>query len=78
MSEKEINNRIDKLTEQIHENHLEAMTSIVEIKSDLKHLTNCVKDSKPKGGPWYKSKFAQGIGAILAALATGLVLLFRK
>jgi N-acetylglutamate synthase/N-acetylornithine aminotransferase len=78
MSEKEINQRIDKLTEQIHENHLEAMTSIVEIKTDLKHLADCVKGSNKKPGPWYKSKLAQGIGAILAAMATGLALLFRK
>jgi hypothetical protein len=78
MSEKEINKRIDRLTEQIHENHLEAMTSIVEIKSDLKHLADCMKGSVKKGSPWYRSKLAQGIGAILAALATGLALLLRK
>jgi len=78
MSETDLHRRIDRLTEQTHDNHLEAMTAIVEIKTDLKHLADCVKASNKKPGPWYKSKFAQGIGAILAALATGLALLFRK
>jgi hypothetical protein len=78
MSEKEINKRIDKLTEQMHDNHLEAMTGIVRIDTTLQHLVDNITPDKKKGGPWYKSKFAQGIGALLAAMATGLALLFRR
>jgi hypothetical protein len=78
MSEKEINKRIDKLTEQMHDNHLEAMTGIVRIDTTLQHLVDHMKRDKKKGGPWYKSKLAQGIGALLAAMATGLALLLRK
>jgi hypothetical protein len=81
MSEKE-------LRETINANHLEVMTGLAAIEERFKHVPTTVEvieliDSRvsaPKKGvgKWYTSKLAQGIGAILAVMATGLALLFRK
>jgi len=80
----ETTKRIDALTEKIHANHLEAMTSISKlnakqeiIASQMEHITSYIA-GKPKDKPWYQSKIARGIGVFLAALAAALGIVFKK
>ena len=82
MSEKDINQKIDKLRDQVFENHLEAMTAITRLETQSQHTTDAVEAlvsaSVAKRKPWYTSGIAKGIGAVLAAVGTGLVLFFKE